>query len=132
MKIGAAFSGKYLKQDHIGDKRVAVQIRDTVVEEIEGDDNKKEKKPVLYFHGKEMGLVLNQTNAGSITDALGTDETENWKNKKIVLYVDPNVMFGGKRVGGIRVAPYNGNGSAPPPPPPPVEEFQATDEDLPF
>lgn len=130
MKIGAAFSGKYLKQDHIGDKHVAVTIRDVVIEELENDKG-KEKKPVLYFHGKEMGLVLNQTVAATITDLLGTDETEQWKNQKIVLYVDPNVMFGNKRVGGIRVTGMPGTQPVAPPPVV-VEEFQASDEDVPF
>jgi hypothetical protein len=75
--------------------------------------------------------VLNRTNGDSITEITGTDETDDWAGRAIVLYVDRNVMMGGKRVGGIRVtAPPNGKPA--PAPPPVVEEFVATDEDVPF
>jgi hypothetical protein len=131
MKIGSAFSSKYLKQDHIGDKHVRVTIREVRVEEIEGEDGKRERKPVLYFQGKDMGMVLNFTNAGSLTDITGTDETDNWLGRSIVLYVDKTVMFGGKRVGGIRIAPDR-SAPRPEPPPPPVDDFQASDDDVPF
>ena len=131
MKIGAAF-GSYLKQEHIGEKHVLVTIKNVAIENV-GDEGKPENKPVVYFERGSMGMVLNKTNADSITEILGTDETDEWAGGRIVLYVDKTVMFGGKRVGGIRVA-------APPAthvkhqaaPPPVVEDFQAGDEDVPF
>ena len=39
----------------------------------------------MYFEGKPKGLVLNKTNANTISDAYG-DETEHWEGKEIVLY----------------------------------------------
>lgn len=131
MKIGAAFKGKYLKQDHIGDKYVAVTISEVSVEEIDGDDGSKEKKPVLHFHGKEMGMVLNKTNADILTEMLGTDETDEWLGHKIVLFVDKSVMFGGKRVGGIRIT-HMPNAKPAPPPPVVEDDFNASDDDVPF
>jgi hypothetical protein len=136
MKIGSAF-GHYLKKEHIGDRRVAVVIRDVIVEEIDGDGG-KEKKPVVYFEGKDLGLVLNRTNADSITAILGTDETEHWLGKRIGLWVDPSVMYAGKRIGGIRIANASTGAkqAAPVFTPPPVEDFaddfQASDDDVPF
>jgi hypothetical protein len=81
-----------------------------------------------------MGMVLNRTNADSITEILGTDETDEWAGGRVVLYVDKTVMYAGKRTGGVRVV-------APPaahakhqaaPPPAVVEDFEAGDEDVPF
>lgn len=139
MNINSAFkAGQYLKQADIGTKKVLVTIDHVAVEVIEGDKG-SEEKPVLYFAGHEKGLVLNRTNADEITAIVGDPETDNWHGHKCVLYVDPKVMYAGKRVGGVRVmAPPAGTKRLvpPPPPPPPAEEisdgFQANDDDVPF
>jgi hypothetical protein len=47
-----------------------------------------------------------------------------------VLYVDPNVSYGGKVVGGIRVRAPKKSAAAPPPPPPVSDDL--TDDDIPF
>jgi hypothetical protein len=58
-------------------------------------------------------------------------DTDEWTNKRIVLYTDPNVSYGGKVVGGIRVrAPKKTAAAAPPPPAQVAEEL--TDDDIPF
>lgn len=136
MKINDAFPSKYLKQGDLKGKRVLVTIDHVVVEDV-GQGSDQEQKPVVYFRGAEKGWVLSaRINADEITNIIGDDETEHWAGHKIVLYVDPNVMYGGKKVGGIRVAPPpqgQGKPSAPQPPPPEiVEGFQASDDDVPF
>lgn len=130
MKIGSAFpGGKTLKQEDIGDRHVRVYIDRVEVETLgQGDD--QETKPVLYFRGKDKGLALNKTNAETITDICGSDETDDWRGKSIILYVDKNVRMGDKRVGGIRVRADQA--AKPVPPPPPVDDFQASDDDIPF
>jgi hypothetical protein len=122
MKIGSAFPGQYLKCADLNGKRVGVVIDGVTVEDIGG-----ETKPVLHFKGKERGLVLNKTNANSISMIVGTDETDNWPGKRITLYPS-KTDFQGKRVDCIRVDPPDQG--APPPPPP--QNFEADDEDVPF
>ena len=61
-----------------------------------GDDD----RPVLYFHGKEQGLVLFKTNANSISAAYG-DDTEDWRSGEIVLF-QTMVDFQGKTMAVIR------------------------------
>lgn len=128
MKIGAAFPGAYLKAADLAGKRVGV-----VIERVEMEDIGGETKPILHFRGKERGLVLNKTNANSISMILGTDETDNWPGKRVTLYPS-KTDFQGKRVDCIRVdSPQPG--AAPVPPPPPVQpegDFIAEDEDCPF
>lgn len=46
---------------------------------------------------------MNSTNIQLTTKVTGTDETDDWPGQKIILYVDDNVSFGGKLVGGIRI-----------------------------
>ncbi len=48
-------------------------------------------------------MVLNTTNGQLIAHVTGSEETDDWVGKKITLYNDPSVSFGGKLTGGIRV-----------------------------
>ena len=52
--------------------------------------------------GEEKHLVLNKTNSVTLSLAFGA-ETDNWRGKEVELYVDPNVEYMGRKVGGIRV-----------------------------
>jgi hypothetical protein len=63
----------------------------------------EELKATLTF--REPGvkpMVLNSINGQLIAQALGSDETDDWRGQKIVLYNDPSITFGGKLTGGIR------------------------------
>jgi hypothetical protein len=100
MLISQAFPSKYLKSEDIGDRTVRV-IMDYVEICDVGDG---EHKPVLYFQGKEKGMVLNVTNANAVSAIYG-DETSDWSGQELVVYVDKNVNFKGKRVDGLRVRP---------------------------
>lgn len=127
MRVGSMFPGNFLKAADLNGRRVVVQI-DRVAEEDLGS----EKKPVLWFTGKDRGLVLNKTNANAITDLFGTDETEDWHGRYITIY-PTKTDFQGKRVDCIRVAPtQHGQQPKPAVPPPPADEFQAGDDDVPF
>jgi hypothetical protein len=91
-----------------------------------------EHKWCMAFEESDKPLVLNRTNIQLCERVFGSDDTDHWTGKKIVLYVDPNVSYAGELVGGIRVrAPKVKPGAAPAvPPPPPVAEL--TDDDIPF
>jgi hypothetical protein len=125
MKIGEAFPGNYLKAADLGNNRVTVAIDRVEMEDIGGDH-----KAVLYFQGKDKGLVLNKTNSSAITEYAGTDETDDWRGVRVVLY-KTRTEYQGKRVDCIRIdeAPIDRSRQAPPPPP---DDFQAGDGDVPF
>jgi hypothetical protein len=100
MKVGAMFPSNYLKADDLGAKKVTVTMTEVKLEVMPQGD--KEEKPVLYFRNSKKGLVLNVTNAHTIAEAYG-DDTDGWKGKQVILYVDNNVQYAGKRVKGLRV-----------------------------
>ena len=56
----------------------------------------------LFFKEQEKPMVLNTTNAQIIAAVCGSENTDDWNGRKIVLYNDPNISFQGKLVGGIR------------------------------
>ena len=132
MKVGQAFPGNYIKAADLNHKKVHVVISECKLEDIGGD-----QKPVLYFEGKERGLVLNKTNANMIAEILGTDEMDDWSGQRIMLYPS-KTDFQGKRVDCIRVeaAPKGAARPVAAPAPAPLKaaapDCQASDEDVPF
>ena len=57
---------------------------------------------VLYFQEDYKPMTLNITNGQLIAAITGSKELDDWVGRKIVLFFDPNVSFGGELVGGIR------------------------------
>lgn len=80
MKMSEEFPSKYLKAADLQGRDIRLTMANVEREKI-GDDF----KPVLYFKGKEKGVVLNKTNAGTISDAYG-DESEDWFDQPIILF----------------------------------------------
>lgn len=98
MRIDSAFPSNYLKAADLAGRNVSVTMDRVAMEDIGGDH-----KPVLYFQGKEKGLVLNKTNSTNISMAYG-NETDEWAGKEIVLF-PAWVDFQGRSVEAIRVRP---------------------------
>jgi hypothetical protein len=84
---------------------VEVVIQSVSMENAAPSDQKPEMKPIVYFAEFNKPFVLNITNATTIASLLGSEETDDWKDGKIELYYDPNIMMGPKKVGGIRIRP---------------------------
>jgi len=80
MKISESFPSKYLKATDLGGREIRVIMAHVEIEKL-GDD----EKPVLYFKGKEKGVVLNRTNANAISDGYG-DDTDEWVDQPIILF----------------------------------------------
>ena len=86
------------------DKDLVVTIKDTFVEEVyEPNSNTKSNERVISFVEIPQKLICNTTNAKRIEKLLGSPFVEDWVGKKIALYFDKTVKFGGQTVGGIRV-----------------------------
>ena len=62
----------------------------------------EEKKVVVLLEGEKHGEVLfanNKTNLRTIVEAWGKD-TDAWIDRQIVIWNNPDVMFGSDRTGG--------------------------------
>lgn len=112
MHISELKESKFLKKEEC-DPPILVTIREVTQENIAKEGAPQELKWCVHFEETEKPLVLNSTNGQLIAKALGSEESDDWAGQKVVLYHDPNVSFGGKIVGGIRVRGQkqaNGNG----------------------
>lgn len=98
---------KYLKKEDVG-QGMLLTIKGFTQENVAGDNDEPDEKYVLHFDEDVKACVINWTNIQLCAKATGSDNPNEWTGKKIVLYHDPNVSFGGKLMGGIRIrAPRN-------------------------
>ncbi len=97
MRIDAAFPSQYIKASDLQGRRVLAKMKTVVMEKVGND-----QKPVLYFMGKDKGLVLNKTNATKIADAYGPN-TEAWVGQPLELF-EAMVEFQGDTVAAVRVS----------------------------
>lgn len=136
MNINQIKQSKFLARADVNPP-ILVTIKGVVQDNVAKESEPAEFKYCLTFTNHAKPMVLNNTNAQIIAQILKSEETDDWVGKQIVLYDDPNVSFGGKLVGGIRVrAPRTKTPPAPPvaPPPAPVAPVyeEASDEEPPF
>lgn len=138
MKIGQMMESKFLKKEDCEPPKL-VTIRG-FSQQNAGRDDSPEMKWTMSFIEMSKPMVMNSTNLQLCAQALGTDETNDWIGKQIVLYNDQTVQFQGKLIGGIRIrakrraaAPVQS--AAPtytPPTAPPMEEGFEDDNEVPY
>lgn len=128
-KISEMRESKFLKKEDVGRGAMGtIQSVGQMNVAKEGADH--EMKWCLTFAEIDKPLVLNSTNIQLCAQICGSEDTDHWIGKRIVLYTDPSVMYAGKVIGGIRVRAPKPN--AAPPPPPPAAGPDLTDDDIPF
>jgi hypothetical protein len=114
--INDAFPSNYLKASDLKGAQPTVTIERV---EFEPVGREREMKPILYFVGKEKGMVLNKTNASKVASLVGSTETDDWADFRICLFAT-HVEFGGEQVEAIRIKaapPQGGRRQVAPPPP---------------
>lgn len=107
--INQMVPSKYLKTADVPDP-VIVTIVGVKQVNMAKDDETPEWKWAIKFQEFDQPMVLNSTNLHIAAKVLGSNETDDWKGKEIVLYTDPSVSFGGQVVGGLR---FRGQEKAP-------------------
>lgn len=84
MHADLLFPSKYIKAPDLMGKEVTVTIKETDVGHKIETSRGNVPKPVMYFRGKDKGLVLNKTKVEVIKKLYGT-ETDDWDGKKIII-----------------------------------------------
>ncbi len=92
---------KFLKGADVGDGKL-VTIGNVTRENV-GTEEEPEAKWAVHFKEFAKPLVLNKTNINRLERMCSSDNTDDWAGKQCVVYFDPDVEFGGKTVGGLRV-----------------------------
>jgi hypothetical protein len=105
---------KYLKPAHLAGRRAVVTIADVKVETLHPRPGVKEPAPVLYFKGREKGLILSATNRRALAGLFG-DDSNNAIGKQIELEATPVVVAGKERTP-IRIYEHREAQARPPAP----------------
>ncbi len=134
MKLGQMTESKYLKQADIP-QPVLVTISGFTRVNVAQDGEAPEHKWTISFVELDKPMVLNSTNIQLLGVATGTDDTDEMVGRKIVVYTDPNVSYGGKLVGGLRIRASRQKpqaAAAAPAPAPVTAADPFEDDDIPF
>jgi hypothetical protein len=97
VKLSDHRGGSLLRVADLGRKEHLV-----VIEKIAEEDVGDGRKLVARFEGKVKGLPLNDTNLEALEEAFGPDSNDAIGGQ-VLIVVDPEVRYGGQRVGGIRI-----------------------------
>ena len=96
----------YLKQSDFDEAGSIVTVVSIVEKNVARQDEPVEMKWLVHFEEFEKGMVLNTTNINALAKACGSDDTDDWGGKEVIVYVDPTIGYGGKTTGGLRIRGY--------------------------
>jgi len=116
---------KYLKTADVPDPVIVTVVKVGKVN-IAKEDAAPEYKWAIRFKEFQKPMILNTTNIKIAEKVFGSDDTDDWIEKEIVLFTDDNVTFGGELVGGLR---FKGQEKAPTKP---SGKFEDMKDDIPF
>ena len=104
MKLHELRESRYLTKEDV-DPPLNVTIKKVIKENVGMEGEESREKFVMFFEGQKKGMVLNFTNGTILEEITKSDDSEGWVGWKIQLYSEPNIFFGGKKTGGIRIRP---------------------------
>jgi hypothetical protein len=97
--LSEAFPSPFIVGADLGDQEVLVTMAHT--EQAKMQDGTM--RTVLFFQGKKKGLILNKTNWVKIASIHGSDDSDDWVGKQILLYSTEVTNPRGETVEGVRI-----------------------------
>lgn len=102
MKATRYVGGKFITKEMI--EGMTAKERAVTIDHVVEDTIQGVKKLVVMFENMEVGLPLNTTRIEALIEIHGgVEETDEWRGTKVILAVDPNIRFQGKKVGGVAI-----------------------------
>jgi hypothetical protein len=85
------------------DPAISLTVDHVSEENVSPDGLGKTMKYVAYFTDCDKGFVLNWTNSQKIAQLTRINDMDEWTGCTVELQHDPDIVYAGKIVGGIRV-----------------------------
>ena len=101
-RVNEMIESRYLKQADAPDP-VIVTVSKIGRINIAKDGDPPDDKWAVRFREFNKPMILNSTNIKLLEKACGSDDTDDWIGKEVILYTDDSVSFGGQVVGGLRI-----------------------------
>jgi len=90
MKLNELFPRKYATGEDLAGKSVTLTISHLRLEKmIPTPGTAPVEKWVIFFKEAQKGIVLSKTLAFQISKVVGSEDTDEWVGKKVVLYPEP-------------------------------------------
>jgi hypothetical protein len=102
-KTSEMIESQFLKKEDVGEDGTVVTVQDVQRINVAKKGDTPEYRWTMKFREFEKPMVINSTNIKLTEKALGSDDSDDWLGKKLIVYNDPNVTFGKDLVGGIRI-----------------------------
>jgi hypothetical protein len=99
--FGAMMDSKYMKKEDTDTDGVMLTIAGFDNENVAPDTQEPEHKWIIRFEEQKKGLVMNTTAKQALAGLFGSPKEA--IGQRVCVYVDPNVSFGTKKVGGLRL-----------------------------
>lgn len=93
-KMSQEFPSRFLSGDEINGSIVPVTIKEVKREKVKEGTKDEDEVLVVYFEGKERGVVLKKTRANELTKITGSDDSDDWTGKKVAMYTQKKKAFG--------------------------------------
>lgn len=105
---------KFIQKSDV-ERGILITIDKVTEENVAPDSQAEEIKYVINFKENYKPWAPGIETLDNIKCIAGTGNVDDWPGTKLVLFVDPDVKFGRKKVGGIRCrAPKNQSGTQQP------------------
>ena len=130
--VSALKKSNFLSKSDIGPNGSLFTVVRCEQVDVAKEGAKPEMKYALILSETEKPFILNSTNGQIIAQFTGRNNTDDWGGVKIVIYFDPNVSFGGKLVGGLRVRAPRNQAAAHPLPRAAAPAAPTNEEDAPY
>lgn len=101
-RVNDMIESKYLKQADVPDP-VIVTVTKIGKVNIAKEGDPPEEKWACRFREFNKPMLLNSTNIKLLEKACGSDDSDDWIGKEVILYTDDSVSFAGQVVGGLRI-----------------------------
>uniref|UniRef100_A0A6H2A4G5 Uncharacterized protein n=1 Tax=viral metagenome TaxID=1070528 RepID=A0A6H2A4G5_9ZZZZ len=129
MKVSDFKQSKYMKKEDFATPTLAT-IASYAQSNVAMQGQKPDYRCVMEFQELDKPVVMNTTKLDIIAAITGSDEIDDWIGTKIVLFHDPDIKFGTKKVGGIGVRAPKGKFASQPLSKPKVNWPEDVDADL--
>lgn len=129
-KLSEAFPSKYLVAADFEDGDVTATILSADIDTV-GQGADAAQKIIIKLKGYSKPFVCNKVNGGTISKVLGSDDTDDWIGKQIVIGAS-EVEFKGDMVMSIRVRLKKPGVPAKKPAPPVDADLDTNADDIPF
>ena len=99
---GDFIGGRFIKREDLGAGPQRFTIQGVSKVTFEGRNGRPAEEALQLELAENRQFSLNKTNLRILVGAYGR-QTAAWIGQSVVLYEDPNVMFSGRLVGGVRI-----------------------------